>query len=161
VQQQKQVKSTLLESIDILVVEDNPGDARLIKEVLSANKDSYRLHIVEDGVEAMSFLKQKGKSLYSPRPDLIILDLNLPKKDGREVLAEIKSDDSLKLIPVVIMTTSQAEEDILKAYSLHANCYVTKPLELDQFINTIKSIIEFWFALVKLPRKDTILKNTV
>ncbi len=150
-----------MEPIDILIVEDNPGDARLIKEVLNANKDSYRLHIVEDGVEAMSFLQQKGKSSYTPRPDLIILDLNLPKKDGREVLAEIKSDDNLKLIPVVIMTTSQAEEDILKAYSLHANCYITKPLELDQFINSIKSIVEFWFALVKLPRKDTILKSTV
>ena len=150
-----------MEPIDILVVEDNPGDARLIKEVLSENKNSYRLHIVEDGVEAMDFLKKEGRFLNFPRPDLIFLDLNLPKKDGREVLEEIKSDEDLKLIPVVIMTTSQAEEDILRAYSLHANCYVTKPLELDQFNNTIKSIIDFWFALVKLPRKEHILKNTI
>ncbi len=125
------------------------------------NKSNYRLHIVEDGVEAMNFLKKEGRFLNFPRPDLIFLDLNLPKKDGREVLGEIKSDEDLKLIPVVIMTTSQAEEDILKAYSLHANCYVTKPLELDQFNNTIKSIIDFWFALVKLPRKEHILKNTI
>jgi two-component system, chemotaxis family, response regulator Rcp1 len=150
-----------LEPVDILVVEDNPGDARLIKEVLSENKNSYRLHIVEDGVEAMDFLKKEGRFLNFPRPDLIFLDLNLPKKDGREVLEEIKSDEDLKLIPVVIMTTSQAEEDILHAYSLHANCYVTKPLELDQFNNTIKSIIDFWFALVKLPRKEHILRNSI
>jgi two-component system, chemotaxis family, response regulator Rcp1 len=150
-----------LEPIDILVVEDNPGDARLIKEVLSENKSSYRLHIVEDGVQAMDFLKKEGRFLNFPRPDLIFLDLNLPKKDGREVLEEIKSDEDLKLIPVVIMTTSQAEEDILRAYSLHANCYVTKPLELDQFNNTIKSIVDFWFVLVKLPRKEHILKNTL
>jgi CheY-like chemotaxis protein len=150
-----------LEPIDILVVEDNPGDARLIKEVLSESKSSYRLHIVEDGVEAMDFLNKEGRFLNFPRPDLIFLDLNLPKKDGREVLEEIKSDEDLKLIPVVIMTTSMAEEDILRAYSLHANCYVTKPLELDQFNNTIKSIIDFWFSLVKLPRKEHILKNSI
>lgn len=150
-----------MEPIDILVVEDNPGDARLIKEILHTNKSNYRLHIVEDGVEAMSFLKKEGMYSNFPRPDLVFLDLNLPKKDGREVLAEIKSDEDLKLIPVVIMTTSQAEEDILKAYSLHANCYVTKPLELDQFNATVKSIVEFWFALVKLPRKEHKLKNTI
>jgi chemotaxis family two-component system response regulator Rcp1 len=150
-----------LEPIDILVIEDNPGDARLIKEVLNENNGNYRLHIVEDGVEAINFLRKEGKFLNFPRPDLIFLDLNLPKMDGREVLSEIKSDDNLKLIPVVIMTTSQAEEDIVKAYSLHANCYVTKPLELDQFIKTIKSIVDFWFALVKLPRKEYILKNTI
>jgi len=150
-----------LEPIDILIVEDNPGDARLIKEVLYGNKNNYRLHIVEDGVEAMNFLNREDKFSHSPRPDLIFLDLNLPKKDGREVLSEIKSDDSLKLIPVVIMTTSQAEEDIVKAYSLHANCYVTKPLELDQFIKAIESIVEFWFAMVKLPRKEHVLKKTL
>jgi two-component system, chemotaxis family, response regulator Rcp1 len=150
-----------LEYFDILVVEDNPGDARLIEEVLHANKNNYHLHLVEDGVEAMSFLKKEGKFLNSPRPDLIFLDLNLPKKDGREVLAEIKCDGNLKLIPVVIMTTSQAEEDIWKAYSLHANCFVTKPLELDQFNNAIKSLIDFWCALVKLPRKEHSLKNTI
>jgi two-component system, chemotaxis family, response regulator Rcp1 len=143
-----------LEQIDILVVEDNPGDARLIEEVLRVYKDNYNLHLVEDGVEAMNFLHKEGKYSNSPRPDLILLDLNLPRKDGREVLAEIKSDVSFKMIPVVIMTTSQAEEDIIKAYSLHANCFVTKPLELDQFNKTIKSIVEFWYALVKLPRKE-------
>jgi chemotaxis family two-component system response regulator Rcp1 len=150
-----------LEQIDILVVEDNPGDARLIEEVLRSDKSKYHLHLVEDGVEATSFLHNEGKFLNSPRPDLILLDLNLPKKDGREVLAEIKSDLSLKLIPVVIMTTSQAEEDIFKAYSLYANCFVTKPLDLDQFNNTIKSIVEFWYALVKLPRKQHVQKNTI
>jgi chemotaxis family two-component system response regulator Rcp1 len=150
-----------LEHIDILIVEDNPGDARLIEEVLRARKNIYHLHQVDDGVEAMSFLNRTGKFLNSPRPDLILLDLNLPKKDGREVLAEIKADPGLKLIPVVIMTTSKAEEDIIKAYSLHANCFVTKPLELDQFNNAIKSIVEFWFRLVKLPRKEYTLKDTL
>ena len=150
-----------MEQIDILVVEDNPGDARLIEEVLRFNKNNYCLHLVEDGVEAMGFLHKEGKYSNSPRPDLILLDLNLPKKDGREVLAEIKSDLSFRMIPVVIMTTSQAEEDIIKAYSLHANCFVTKPLELDQFNKTIKSIVEFWHSLVKLPRKDYVLKNTI
>lgn len=150
-----------MEQIDILVVEDNPGDARLIEEVLHGNKNNYNLHLVEDGVEAMNFLNKVGKFSNSPRPDLILLDLNLPKKDGREVLAETKSDSSLRLIPVVIMSTSQAEEDIVKAYSLHANCFVTKPLELDQFNKTIKSIIDFWFELVKLPRKEHIFKNTI
>jgi two-component system, chemotaxis family, response regulator Rcp1 len=150
-----------LKQIDILVVEDNPGDARLIEEVLRGNKSNYQLHLVEDGVEAMNFLHREGKFSNSPRPDLILLDLNLPKKDGREVLAEIKTDLRFKMIPVVIMTTSQAEEDIIKAYSLHANCFVTKPLELDQFNKTIKSIVEFWYALVKLPRKEYVLKNAI
>jgi two-component system response regulator len=139
---------------DILVVEDNPGDARLIKEVLNGNKIYCRLHIVKDGVEAMDFLYKKEEFKGSPRPDLIFLDLNLPRKDGREVLAEIKTDDNLKQIPVVVMTTSQAEEDIFKSYSLHANCYVTKPLDLDQFVKVIKSLEEFWFSLVKLPAKE-------
>ena len=150
-----------MEQIDILVVEDNPGDARLIEEVLQVDKNNYHLHLVEDGVEAMNFLNREGKFSNSPRPDLILLDLNLPKKDGREVLAEIKSDSSLRLIPVVIMSTSQADEDIVKAYSLHANCFVTKPLELDQFNYTLKSIVEFWYELVKLPRKEYVLKNTI
>jgi two-component system response regulator len=140
--------------IDILVVEDNPGDARLIKEVLNGNKIYCHLHIVKDGVEALNFLHKKEEFTDSPRPDLIFLDLNLPKKDGREVLAEIKSDDNLKQIPVVIMTISQAEEDIIKSYSLHANCYVTKPLDLDQFVKVVRSIEEFWFSLVKLPKKE-------
>jgi two-component system, chemotaxis family, response regulator Rcp1 len=141
-------------SIDILVVEDNPGDARLIKEVLNENKIFNSLYIVRDGVEAMDFLYARGKFKESPKPDLIILDLNLPRKDGREVLAEIKSDKELKRIPVVIMTISQAEEDIFKSYNLHANCYVTKPIDLNQFIKVIKSIENFWFSVVKLPSKD-------
>jgi CheY-like chemotaxis protein len=147
-----------LEHIDLLVVEDNPGDARLIEEVLQSYKNHYHLYMVEDGVEAMNFLLKKGKFMHSPRPDLILLDLNLPKKDGREVLAELKSDIHLKQIPVVIMTTSQAEEDIFKAYSLHANCFITKPLELDQFNNAIKSLIEFWCEVAKLPQKEHALK---
>lgn len=140
--------------INILVVEDNPGDARLIKEVLNGNKIYCHLFIVRDGVEAMNFLNKKEEFTKSPRPDLIFLDLNLPKKDGREVLAEIKTDDNLKQIPVVVMTTSQAEEDIFKSYSLHANCYVTKPLDLEQFVKVVQSIEEFWFSLVKLPTKE-------
>jgi two-component system, chemotaxis family, response regulator Rcp1 len=140
-------------AIDILIVEDNPGDARLIKEVLNDNKVYSSLYIVNDGVEAMHFLRAEGKYKSIPRPDLIILDLNLPKKDGREVLAEIKSDDRLKHIPIVIMTISQAEEDILKSYNLHANCYITKPIDLNQFIKVVKSIEDFWFSIVKLPPK--------
>jgi CheY-like chemotaxis protein len=144
----------LVNPIDILVVEDNPGDARLIKEVLNEQKIYNSLFIVSDGVEAMNFLQKKGKYKESPKPDLIILDLNLPKKDGREVLSDIKADDNLKRIPVVIMTISQAEADILKSYNLHANCYITKPIDLDQFIKVIKSIEEFWFSIVKLPSKN-------
>lgn len=140
--------------IDILVVEDNPGDARLIVEVLKSNKIHNSLHIVKDGVEAMDFLHKKGEFANVPRPDLIFLDLNLPKKDGREVLAELKSSDMFKQIPVVVMTMSQAEEDILRSYSLHANCYVTKPIDLDQFVKVVESIEDFWFSLVKLPSKD-------
>ncbi len=143
-----------MKPIDILVVEDNPGDARLIREVLNGNKIYCRMHIAKDGVEAMNFLYKKENFIGSPRPDLIFLDLNLPKKDGREVLAEIKNDDGLKQIPVVIMTTSQAEEDIFKSYSLHANCYVTKPLDLDQFVKVVKSLEEFWFSIVKLPGRE-------
>jgi two-component system, chemotaxis family, response regulator Rcp1 len=139
--------------VDILVVEDNSGDALLIKEVLKSSKIYNSLNIVKDGAEAMDFLHRKGKFTDVPHPDLILLDLNLPKLDGREVLAEIKSDDKLKHIPVVIMTTSQEEEDIIKSYQLHANCYVTKPINLDQFIKVIESIEDFWFSLVKLPGK--------
>ncbi len=145
---------TKFNPIDILVVEDNSGDARLIKEVLNEHKIFNTLFIVNDGVEAMNFLLNKGKYKDSPKPDLIILDLNLPKKDGREVLAEIKENEDLKRIPVVIMTISQAEADILKSYNLHANCYVTKPIDLNQFIKVIKSIEEFWFSIVKLPSKN-------
>ncbi len=150
--------NTIPDVIDILIVEDNPGDARLIREVLNTNKISNSLYIVNDGVEAMSFLKNEGRYEGVPKPDLIILDLNLPKKDGREVLAEIKADESLRHIPVVIMTISQAEEDILKSYKLHANCYITKSIDLNEFIKVIKSIEDFWFSVVKLPPKNDIRK---
>jgi chemotaxis family two-component system response regulator Rcp1 len=138
-------------SIEILLVEDNPGDARLAKEALKESKLRNTLHHVEDGVEAIEFLNKRGKYADKPRPDLIILDLNLPKKDGREVLLEIKDDDNLKRIPVVILTISKAEEDILRTYNLHANCYVTKPLDLDQFMKVVHSIEDFWLTIVKLP----------
>jgi two-component system, chemotaxis family, response regulator Rcp1 len=148
------MQNLTLEPLDVLVVEDNPGDARLIKEVLNSNHVYCRLHIVIDGVDAMNFLYKKGQFGCAPRPDLILLDLNLPKKDGREVLAEIKSNDRLKQIPVVIMTTSHADEDIYNSYSLHANCYIAKPMDLDQFVKVIKFIEEFWFSMVKLPKKE-------
>jgi chemotaxis family two-component system response regulator Rcp1 len=137
--------------VEILLVEDNPGDSRLAKEALKESKLLNNLHLVEDGVAALEFLWRKGKYSDKPRPDLIILDLNLPKKDGREVLAEIKNDEDLKRIPVVILTISKAEEDILRTYNLHANCYVTKPLDLDQFMKVVKSIEDFWLTIVKLP----------
>ncbi|MBM3130845.1 MAG: response regulator [Chloroflexi bacterium] len=137
--------------IEILIVEDNPGDVRLTVEALRDAKVLNHLNAVGDGVEAMAFLRRQGKYTDAPRPDLILLDLNLPKKDGREVLAEVKSDDDLKRIPVVILTTSKAEEDILRTYNLHANCYITKPVDLDQFITVVKSIEDFWFTIVKLP----------
>jgi len=151
------MKNPDVKLIDILVVEDNAGDARLIREVLNNDKVFASLHMTKDGVEAMDFLRNKGKYRNSPKPDLIILDLNLPRKDGREVLAEIKNDDKLKHIPIVIMTISQAEEDILKSYNLHANCYITKPIDLNQFIKVVKSIEDFWFSIVKLPPKNNSL----
>ncbi|MDR3666107.1 MAG: response regulator [Ignavibacteriaceae bacterium] len=138
-------------AIDILLVEDNPGDARLAVEALKESKIQNNLHVVTDGEEASDFLFKKGKYAKAKVPDLILLDLNLPKKDGRELLAEIKNDPALKRIPVVILTTSKAEEDILKTYNLHANCYITKPLDLDQFMKVIKSIEEFWLTIVVLP----------
>ena len=137
--------------IDILLVEDNPGDARLAMEALKESKIHNHLHVVMDGEEASDFLFRKGKHAEANHPDLILLDLNLPKKDGRELLAEIKNDPVLKRIPVVILTTSKAEEDIIKTYNLHANCYITKPLDLDQFMKVIKSIEEFWLTIVVLP----------
>ena len=140
-----------LHPIEILLVEDNPGDSRLAKEALKESKLKNNLYVAEDGVEAMNFLYKTGKYSKMPRPDLVILDLNLPKKDGREVLAEIKNDDNLKRIPVVILTISKAEEDILRTYNLHANCYVTKPLDLDQFMKVVRSIEDFWLTIVKLP----------
>ena len=138
--------------IEILLIEDNPGDARLTQEALNDGKMKNNLHIVYDGVEATDFLFKRNKYKDAPRPDLIILDLNLPKKNGHEVLAEIKVDETLKSIPVVILTTSKAEEDILKSYKSHANCFLTKPIDLIEFFEMIKSIEGFWFTLVKLPK---------
>jgi chemotaxis family two-component system response regulator Rcp1 len=137
--------------IEILLVEDNPGDVRLTKEALKDGKILNNLNVVADGVEAMSFLRQEGKYADAPRPELILLDLNLPRKDGREVLGEIKSEPNLKRIPVVILTSSAAEQDIVKSYNLHANCYITKPVDLDQFIHVVRSIEQFWLTVVKLP----------
>ncbi len=138
---------------EILLVEDNPGDARLTLEALKDGKVLNRVSVVPDGIEAMAFLRRQGPYADAPRPNLILLDLNLPKKDGREVLAEIKADPGLKRIPVVILTTSQAEEDIAKTYDLHANCYVTKPVDLDKFLEVVRSIEDFWLAFVQLPQE--------
>jgi len=140
-----------LKPIEILLVEDNQGDADLAREALENSKVRNALHWVSDGEEAMAFLQRKGKFANAPRPDLILLDLNLPKKDGREVLADIKSDSNLMRIPVVILTISKEEEDILKTYNLHANCYITKPIDLHQFIKVVKAIEDFWLTIVKLP----------
>ena len=137
--------------VEILLVEDNPGDVRLTKEALKEGKVYSNLHWAKDGVEALEFLRRQGKFADVPRPDIILLDLNLPKKDGREVLSEIKNDDDLKRIPVVILTTSKAEEDVLRSYQLHANCYVTKPVDLEKFIVVVQSIDRFWLTVVTLP----------
>jgi two-component system response regulator len=137
--------------VDILLVEDNPGDVRLTKEALIGAKVLNEIYVVKDGVEAMEFLRKEGSFAHVPVPGLILLDLNLPRKDGREVLAEIKMDPKLKRIPVVILTSSQAEEDIFKSYDLHANCYVTKPVDLNRFVEIMHSLDEFWFSIVKLP----------
>ncbi|HEY9641786.1 MAG TPA: response regulator [Coleofasciculaceae cyanobacterium] len=137
--------------VEILLVEDSPGDVRLTQEVLKDDKFHNRLHVVEDGVQAIAFLHHQEPYVDAPQPDLILLDLNLPKKDGREVLEIIKAHKQLKRIPVIILTTSRSEEDIIKAYDLHANCYITKPMDLDQFIKVIQLIEEFWLNTVKLP----------
>jgi CheY-like chemotaxis protein len=137
--------------VEFLLAEDNPGDVRLTKEALRESKIRNNLNVVPDGVEAMAFLRRQGQYADAPTPDVVLLDLNLPKKDGREVLAEIKTDPVLKRIPVVIITSSEAEQDILRTYDLHANCYVTKPVDLDQFIKVIQSIESFWLTIVKLP----------
>ncbi len=137
--------------IDILMVEDNEGDARLALEAMRDSKIKNKIHHVGDGEEAMAFLRKEGKHKDAPRPDLVLLDLNLPRKNGQEVLAEIKADDNLKRIPVVILTVSSDEADIVKTYNLHANCYVTKPLDLTQFMTVVKSIEDFWLTIVKLP----------
>ncbi len=142
---------TAIMPIEVLLVEDNPGDAQLTRIALEDSKISINLNVVEDGVEAMAFLRKQEKYVTVANPDIVLLDLNLPRKDGREVLAEIKGDEKLKRIPVVILTTSQAEEDILKAYNLYANCYITKPVDFDQFVKIVQSIENFWFAIVKLP----------
>ena len=137
--------------IVILMVEDNPGDVRLTVEALKEGKVRNILHTVEDGEEAMKFLRRQDPYTKSPKPDLVLLDLNLPKKNGREVLAEIKEDPNLRRIPVVILTVSEAEQDIIKSYNLHANCYITKPVNLDQFIKVVRSIEDFWLTVVLLP----------
>ncbi len=137
--------------VDILLVEDNPGDVRLTEEALKDGRLRNNLFVVEDGVEAIAFLRRQGKYAQVPRPDLVLLDLNLPKKSGREVLAEIKADEELKSIPVVMLTISKAEEDILRAYNLHVNCYITKPIDLDRFMEVVKTIEDFWLTIVKLP----------
>lgn len=137
--------------IEILLVEDNPGDVVLIKEALMEGKICNNLHVAADGVEAMKFLRMQSGHADAPCPDLILLDLNLPKKSGREVLREVKSDPDLKTIPVVILTSSKEEEDICTAYGDHANCYVTKPIGFDSFLNVVRSIEDFWFSIVKLP----------
>ena len=138
--------------IEILLVEDNPGDARLTKEALRDAKVRNNLHVVPDGVEALAFLRRQGKHAAVPKPDLILLDLNLPKMDGREVLEEIKQDDQLRHIPIVILTTSQAEKDIIESYRLRANAFVTKPVDLEQFLKVVQSIEHFWLEIVKLSR---------
>jgi two-component system, chemotaxis family, response regulator Rcp1 len=144
-------ENSMLHPVEILLVEDNPADVRLTQEALKENKMVNNLSVVIDGVEAINYLRKKGKYTKVTRPDIILLDLNLPKKDGREVLAEIKQDNALKRIPVVILTSSQAEEDIVKTYNLHANCYITKPVDFDQFMKVVNSIEDFWLTIVKLP----------
>ncbi len=140
--------------IEILLVEDNPGDVRLTIEALKEGKIANQINVAVDGMDAMAFLHREGKYANAPKPDLILLDLNLPKKNGREVLAEIKMDPHLKCIPVVVLTSSQAEKDIVMTYNLHANCYITKPVDFGQFIDVVKSIENFWFNVVKLPPKE-------
>jgi chemotaxis family two-component system response regulator Rcp1 len=140
-----------MKAIEILLVEDSPSDALLTKRALAEARLINRLHHVQDGVQALAFLRREPPFTGVPRPDLILLDLNLPKKDGREVLKEIKTDDELKIIPVVILTTSRAEQDVLRSYRLHANCYITKPVDFDSFTEAISTLEKFWFAVVTLP----------
>ena len=137
--------------VEILLVEDSPSDAEFTVEALKEAKVRNHLNVVEDGVQAMEFLRRQGQFAQAPRPDLIMLDLNLPRKDGREVLAELKADDTLKTIPVVVLTTSRAEQDVLRAYQLHANCYITKPVDFQQFLEVVRSIESFWLFVVTLP----------
>jgi two-component system, chemotaxis family, response regulator Rcp1 len=143
--------ATLQKQVEILLVEDNPGDVRLTTEAFKEGKILNRLSVVNDGIEAIAFLRKQGKYSNAPRPDIIFLDLNMPKKDGREVLTEIKNDPSLKSIPVIILTTSQSEQDILMTYESHANCFISKPVDLEQFLKVTQLIEEFWLSIVKLP----------
>ncbi|HUN58957.1 MAG TPA: response regulator [Candidatus Binataceae bacterium] len=140
-------------TIDILLVEDNPGDVRLTREVFKEGKVRNKLHVCSDGEEAMDYLKLRGKYTGAVRPDLVLLDLNLPRKDGRQVLEEVKEDPVLKTIPIVILTTSAAEQDILRSYNLHANCYITKPVDLNQFVRVVNYIQDYWLEIVKLPTR--------
>lgn len=142
--------------IDILIVDDNRADIRLVQEIFKKGKMVINLNVALDGVEAMDYLRKEGKYKNVYSPDLILLDLNMPRKDGREVLEDIKIDDKLKTIPVIVMTISKAEEDILRSYSLHANAYIVKPIDLEQFMNVVRSIEDFWFTVVKLPPKNNI-----
>jgi CheY-like chemotaxis protein len=144
-----------MKHIEILLVEDSAGDVDLAREALGSGKMRNTLHVVGDGEAAMAFLRQQGIYADMPQPDLVLLDLNLPKKDGRAVLAEIKEDENLKHIPVVILTTSQSEEDIFRSYNLHANCFIAKPIDLHQFIKVVQAIEDFWFTIVKLPRAES------
>jgi CheY-like chemotaxis protein len=143
-----------LSPIEVLLVEDDPGDVLMTKEAFNEHKVRNRLHVVSDGAEALAYLRREGPYADAVRPDLVLLDLNLPRRDGREVLAEIKNDESLHQIPVVVLTTSEAEEDILCSYQLHANAYVTKPVDFERFINVIRQIDEFFVSVVKLPPRD-------
>jgi two-component system, chemotaxis family, response regulator Rcp1 len=140
--------------VEILLVEDNPGDVRLTQEALKEGKVRNKLNVVDDGVKALEFLRRQPPYEDAPRPDLILLDLNLPRMSGREVLEAIKADPGLRNIPVVVLTSSEAERDVVSAYQLHANCYVTKPVDLDQFIHVVRSIEDFWFTIVRLPPSD-------
>lgn len=142
-----------VKAIEILLVEDNPGDVRLTLEAFNEGRMVNNLSVVEDGVEAMAYLRQEGQYAEASRPDLILLDLNLPRKHGREVLTEIKDHPNLKRIPVVVLTTSEAEQDVLESYDLHANCYITKPVDLEQFIQVVQYVENFWLGIVKLPPK--------
>ena len=137
--------------VNILLVEDSPGDVRLTKEILADTRMANEIHVVNDGEAAMAFLRRRGEHTDAPRPDLVLLDLNLPRKDGREVLQEMKNDETLRRIPVIVLTTSAAERDVLRSYDLHVNCYITKPIDLDEFITVVRAIEGFWLSVVRLP----------
>jgi CheY-like chemotaxis protein len=142
-----------IKAIQVLMMEDNPDDVDLTREALMDAKVYCNLHVVPDGLAGMAFLRREGEYAQAPRPDLILLDLNMPRKDGREVLAEVKADENLRRIPVVVLTTSSAEEDIFKAYNNYVNCYITKPVDFNQFIKVVKTIEDFWFTVVSIPRE--------